>query len=152
MADRPVHSMEQHPEHVAWTPEVAAVVADEAVRAYPAEGCGLLFGTGPSEVVRAEPITNAESDERRAVAYLLAPGDYRRAEQRAREAGLEIVGVFHSHPDQAAVPSASDIAEAWPGWLYVIVSVEQGRAGLARGWRLRHDRSGFDPVDLIHVA
>lgn len=144
--------MDQHPEHVTWNPEVAAVVSDEAARAYPGECCGLLFGTGPTEVVTAEPIANAESDERRTVAYLLAPGEYRRAEQRARGIGLDVVGVFHSHPDQAAVPSDSDLAEAWPGWLYVIVPVEEGRAGVARGWRLRADRSAFDPVDLIHVA
>ncbi len=145
-------SMDQHTEPVTWKPAVAAVVAGAAARAYPAECCGLLFGTGPTEVVTAEPIANAERDERRSVAYLLAPGEYRRAEQRARAVGLEIVGVFHSHPDQAAVPSDSDVAEAWPGWLYVIVPVEQGRAGVARGWRSRDDRSAFDPVDLIHVA
>ena len=142
----------QPPDHVMWRPEVAAVVADEAARTYPAECCGLLLGTADGEVVAAEPIANGESGDRLPVAYLLSPGAYRQAEERARAAGLEVVGVFHSHPDHPAEPSPTDLADAWPGWLYVSVPVEAGRPGLARGWRLQPDRSGFAPVDLIHIA
>lgn len=139
------------PDHVRWSHHVASAVAAEAARTYPAECCGLLFGTG-DEVAEARPLDNAEDEARRPKAYLLPPGAYRRAEQEARDRGLEVVGVFHSHPDHVAEPSNTDLAEAWPGWLYVIVPVEEGRAGVARAWRLRGDRSGFDPVDLIHVA
>lgn len=139
-------------QEVAWPRGVDAQVMAEAGRAYPEECCGLLLGTPEGETRAAAPLTNAEQAERRRVSYLLAPGEYRRTEQQAREHGLDVVGVYHSHPDHPAVPSASDVAEAWPGWLYVIVPVDQGVPGDARGWRLRTDRSGFDPVVLVHIT
>ena len=147
MSDTPAHA----PDHVRGPHDVAAAIATEATRTYPAECCGLLLGSG-DDVAEACPIDNAEDEARRPRAYLLAPGAYRRAEAQAHDRGLDIVGDFHSHPDHVAQPTETDLAEAWPGWLYVIVPVEEGRAGVARAWRLRADRSAFDPVDLIHVA
>jgi proteasome lid subunit RPN8/RPN11 len=41
---------------------------------------------------------------------------------------LEIVGVYHSHPNGPARPSAADRAEAhYPDWVFAIVSLERGR-------------------------
>jgi proteasome lid subunit RPN8/RPN11 len=137
---------------VTWPASIEAVVKAEAERQYPEECCGLLFGAADRGIVVAEPIANVESPDRRRAAYLLAPGAYRRADARARAAGLEIVGVFHSHPDHPAEPSPTDLEAAWPEWLYVIVPVAAGRAGAAAGWRLKPDRSGFVPVTLLHPA
>jgi proteasome lid subunit RPN8/RPN11 len=141
-----------HSHAIDWPADVAAIVNADAARAYPDECCGLLLGHDDGRVTAAAPIPNGETDDRRRVAYLLSPGAYRRAEQQARTEGLEVVGVFHSHPDHPAEPSPTDLAEAWPGWLYVIVPVALGRPGVPRGWRLRADRSGFDPVDLLDIA
>ena len=45
------------------------------------------------------------------------------------QAGHEIVGFYHSHPDHPALWSATDLADAhWPGCSYVIISVENRRA------------------------
>lgn len=142
----------QDPHAIEWPADLAAAVTAEAARAYPEECCGLLLGHDDGRLAAAAPIPNGEADQRRRVAYLLSPGAYRRAEQQARAEGLEVVGVFHSHPDHPPEPSASDLAEAWPGWLYVIVPVVQGRPGAPRGWRLRADRSGFDPVALLDIV
>lgn len=131
-----------------WPAVVAGVVAGEARRAYPEEACGLLFGTADGQLVRAVPIPNGAPLETRRVTYLLSPGAYRRAEQQAQAEGLEVVGVFHSHPDHPPEPSATDLAEAWPGWVYVIVPVAAGQPGPPRAWRLRDDRRGFKPVPL----
>ncbi len=133
---------------MSWPAAVDAAVSADSERHYPDECCGLLFGTADGHVVSAQPIANAEDPERRRAAYLLSPRAYREAEQAARSSGLDIVGVFHSHPDHPAVPSPTDLAAAWPDWLYVIVPVVRGQAGRAAGWRLRDDRSGFDPVTL----
>jgi len=57
---------------------------------------------------------------------------------RAAVPPIGIVGIYHSHPASAPVPSPTDVAEAWyPDWLYVIA----GRTG--RGWQLR----GFRVAD-----
>jgi proteasome lid subunit RPN8/RPN11 len=136
---------------VAWPGGIADVVRAEAERAYPDECCGLLLGRHDT-LLRAEPIANGEEPTRRRAAYLLSPGAFRRAEAQARAEGLDVVGVFHSHPDHPARPSPTDLEAAWPGWVYVIVPVEQGRAGTPLAWRLRDDRSGFDHVPLWHKA
>lgn len=140
------------PQTLTWPAAVATAVADEARRTYPDEACGLLFGLPDGQPLRAVAIPNGAPADQRPVRYLLSPGAYRRAEQQARSDGLEVVGVFHSHPDHPAEPSATDLAEAWPGWIYVIVPVERGRPGPPRAWRLLDDRRGFVTVPLsVHA-
>lgn len=119
---------------------------DEATRAYPSEACGWLLGSD-GRVVATRPERN-ETGHAKASHYLMGPESYRDATRAARAAGLDVVGVFHSHPDHPARPSATDLAEAWPSWLYVIVPVTSGRSGEPLGWQLRDDRSGFSAVGL----
>ncbi len=105
---------------------------------YPLEACGLLVGraaNGACTVVRLRRARNLNT-ERARDRFELDPGDYLAAEHEARVAGLDVVGVWHTHPDQPARPSATDREWAWPGWSYLILSV--GREGVAemRSWRL----------------
>jgi proteasome lid subunit RPN8/RPN11 len=121
--------------------------------AYPEEGCGLMLGRetpGVREVVRVMAFENQREDtrERR---YLIAPEQFLAGEKAAREAGLDVLGIFHSHPDHPCRPSAFDLEHAWPYYSYVIVSVERGSVAGARSWRLREDRSGFDE-ETIELA
>ena len=73
------------------------------------------------------------------------------AEREAEERGLELVGIYHSHPDAPAVPSEYDREHAWPNSAYVIVSVEDGRAGGLRAWLLTEDRSRFDELGTFQA-
>jgi proteasome lid subunit RPN8/RPN11 len=118
--------------------------------AYPEEGCGVLLGRdvdGARAVERVVTFENRSLDERHH-RYLLAPEQILVAEQAGREAGLDLVGFFHSHPDHPAAPSAFDLEHAWPYYSYLIVSVERGRVADARSWRLAADRSRFEPETL----
>ncbi len=118
---------------------------------YPEECCGLLLGKSSPEgnhVQALFPVQNrhAEQRERR---YTIAPADYLAAERAARQQGLDVVGFYHSHPDHPAQPSATDLAEAtFPGYTYVIVSVQQGQAKELTAWRLAIDRSRFEPETI----
>jgi len=119
-------------------------------RAYPEEGCGVLLGWDRGdarEVARAVPIQNQHEDSK-GNRYLIAPEQFLAAEREARDAGLDVVGFFHSHPDHPARPSAFDLEHAWPFYSYMIVCVEHGRATDMRAWRLAEDRSGFEPETL----
>lgn len=113
---------------------------------YPEECCGFLLGHrqgGDNHVHALHRVDNrqAEHRERR---YLITPQDYLQADRTARQQGLDIVGIYHSHPDHPAAPSATDLAEAtFPGYTYVIVSVLHGRAGALTAWSLAEDRSRF---------
>ena len=69
--------------------------------------------------------------------YEIAPDELVRIVVEARNRGLEIAGLSHSHPDHPAQPSTTDLAEAyWPGCSYVITEVAQGKAELTRAFQL----------------
>lgn len=123
---------------------VLAVVAAHAERSYPEECCGVLIGRalpegGGAAVVRAVAASNERVEEQqgeRGRRYVIGAEAVLRTDRAARAEGLGIVGYYHSHPDHPAVPSAFDREHAWAGVSYLIVPVEDGKAGSARSWRL----------------
>ena len=82
--------------------------------------------------------------------FLVLPDDYRAADVHAREAGTDLAGFYHSHPDHPARPSRYDLDHAWPFFIYVIVSVQQGEPRDMTSWRLRDDRTAFD-ADVLDI-
>jgi proteasome lid subunit RPN8/RPN11 len=56
---------------------------------------------------------------------------------------LDVVGVFHSHPDHPTQPSQFDLDHALPNFCYLITSVEKGTAVITRAWQLQADRGAF---------
>jgi proteasome lid subunit RPN8/RPN11 len=109
-----------------------------AMEAYPYEACGLMLGrqvasgVEVSEVRRARNLDVTRARDR----YELDPVDYLAAEQTAAAQGVELVGVWHTHPDHPARPSATDRALAWEGWSYLIAAVSAGQVTELRSWRL----------------
>ena len=57
--------------------------------------------------------------------------------------GLEIIGVFHSHPNHPAKPSEYDRELALPWWSYLIISIQQKRVDHSRSWVLSENRDHF---------
>jgi len=114
---------------------------DWARYSYPREGCGLLLGQARDGVVRVVEVMRARNanTERAHDRYELDPGDFLRADQRARARQLEIVGIWHTHPDHPARPSATDRQRAWDGWSYLILSVNHLGVQALRSWRLDGD-------------
>jgi len=130
--------------------EISAAVLRQIHRhgeaAYPEEGAGLLLGTdsGKARIVREIlDLPNAREDQARHNRYLLSAEDYLRGEAEADQLGLEVLGVFHSHPDHPNRPSEFDREWAWPNYSYIITSVWSGRAIESRAWRLTDDRQEF---------
>ena len=120
-------------------------------RTYPEEGCGVLVGRdqGALRVVeRVVPLANRR-DGSRHDRFELAPEELLVAEREARDAGMDVVGFFHSHPDHPAVPSSFDLEHAWPYYTYLIVSVARGEAVETSAWRLAPDRTRFEPEPLV---
>jgi proteasome lid subunit RPN8/RPN11 len=52
---------------------------------------------------------------------------------------MEVVGIWHSHPDHPAQPSETDRQAAWEGWSYMILSVTGEGVSDVRSWRLDGD-------------
>ena len=121
-------------------------------RDYPYECCGLLIGRflsdGYKEVVEIYSISNAREEEAKRNRFLIRPEELQAGERYARQKGLDIVGFYHSHPDEGAVPSGYDLEHAWPTYSYIIVSVREGSANELRSWQMEADRSKFNPEEI----
>ncbi len=116
-------------------------------RDYPFECCGLMLGrfesNGHKVVIETYPISNAREEEAKRNRFLIRPEELMRGEKYARAQSLDVVGFYHSHPDEPAVPSKYDLDHAWPTYSYVVVSVEKGQAVDLQSWEMESDRSRF---------
>ena len=114
--------------------------------AYPEEGAGLMLGCLVGSDTRVEQLlefANAREESARHNRYLLTAEDYLRGEMEAARLDLEVIGVFHSHPDHPNRPSEFDREWAMPFLSYVITSVQSGKAVGSRSWLLSEDRVQF---------
>jgi len=115
--------------------------------AYPGEGAGFLLGV-EGEVTEIFALPNAREEEARHNRFLLTPEDYMKAEMKAMELGVDLIGVFHSHPDCPNVPSEYDREWAQPFFSYIITRVDEGKVVSHRSWKLVEDRSKYDEEDI----
>ena len=120
-------------------------------RDYPFECCGLMLGRfedGRKRVLETYPISNAREEEAKRNRFLIRPEELMRGEKYAREKGSDVVGFYHSHPDDRAVPSKYDLDHAWPSYSYIVVAVEKGHAADLRSWEMESDRSQFNEEEI----
>jgi len=122
------------------------IIVQHAVDTFPEECCGFVFGhedtNGRRIITQARGVKNVkEGDKRRR--FEIAPQDYLDAEKYAEEQQLELLGVYHSHPNHPAVPSEHDLAAAQPFFSYLIISVNNKKPGHLRSWRL-NDEGQFE--------
>ena len=115
--------------------------------AYPEEGAGFLVGI-EGEVQQILPLGNAREDEARHNRFLITPEDYLKAELTADKLGLNLIGVFHSHPDCPNVPSEYDREWAQPFFSYIITRVDKGKVSNHRSWRLIEDRTKYEEEEI----
>ena len=120
---------------------------------YPYECCGLLLGhfddDGRKSLVELFPVSNAREEEARGKRFLIPPDELLRGERHARERQLDVIGFYHSHPEDSGVPSQYDLDHAWPAYSYVIVSVHGGKAVNVFSWQMREDRSRFNAEEIV---
>lgn len=127
-----------------WLDELAVV-------GYPHEVCGLLIGRETDQGLLVERVTQTRNlaTNRLTDRYLLDPEGFLAADEAARRDGLEIVGVWHTHPGHPARPSRTDLEAAWEGYSYVILSVERGRVADAKAWRLEGIEFIEQPIEEL---
>jgi proteasome lid subunit RPN8/RPN11 len=107
---------------ISITGEVKAAIEAQALESSPYECCGLLSGKGnliatihPLRNTAHTPLTN----------YFASPEDMFGAMRQMREAGHQMLGIYHSHPRSKAYPSPTDVQMAfYPEAIYFIISLE----------------------------
>lgn len=131
-------------------PSAVRSMHESASRHYPLEACGLLIGQSVPlgwEIVEAREVANLNT-ERAADRFMLDPQGYQAVDKQLAGSGREIVGIYHSHPDCPAKPSPTDLAAAWEGFAYIIVSTCRGMPEDTRCWALNFTGERFTAVPM----
>jgi proteasome lid subunit RPN8/RPN11 len=106
---------------VVWLTEqhLAEMIAHAQEEA-PLEACGILAG----KEGRVLKLFRARNADRSPVSYRLEPEEQYRIFMDIEEKGWDILGIYHSHPTSAAVPSGMDLKQAYyPEAIYFVVSL-----------------------------
>ncbi len=114
-----------------------AAIVSHAQAGWPEEVCGLLAGHDDS-ATEWHPGINVSPTP--AVAYELDL-DTLFKQVAFEEAGLKLVGIYHSHPQGPETPSATDIERAfYPDAVYLICSLAERDRPVLRGFRISDGR------------
>ena len=120
-------------------------VFDHCLAAAPNEACGMLGGKD-GRVEKAYCMMNAKPGPDY---YEMDPEEQFRVMKEIRDSGLELIGLFHSHPHSKAYPSSVDVNQAyWPGTqlpnypdaAYVIVTLMDRAKPVARGFSIQEGK------------
>lgn len=99
----------------------------------PIECCGILAGSG-EKVEKLYKMTNAEH---RYDHYMMAPEEQFAAVKDIRANSLDMLAIYHSHPETPARPSAEDIKLAFtPNVAYVILSLKGNNGPVVKGFQI----------------
>lgn len=123
-----------------------------ATEIYPFECCGFLLGSfGDGGLVQqVQPATNQNTD--RTDRFVISPEEFAQVQFAADDAELDIIGIYHSHPDWPAVPSQTDMESAWEEVYYLITSIHEGKPLHTQVWCLAHsDPRHFElaPLEIL---
>lgn len=97
----------------------------------PLEACGLLAGRDST----VEKIFLVQNQAHSAVRYVMNPMEQLTAFSWIESNGMDLLGIFHSHPAGPEIVSRTDITEAAYAVVYVILS-HRDKAWQARGFWL----------------
>jgi proteasome lid subunit RPN8/RPN11 len=126
------------------------LIKKDGENSYNEECCGAIFGkreNGTFEITELLTFKNERGDNRKR-RYLISPKQYLESERIASEKKLNLLGFYHSHPDHPAIPSQFDTEHALPYFVYIIVSVRNGKAERLTSWKLMEDRSKFEEMEM----
>jgi len=105
------------------------VMVSHAEATYPRECCGVMIGStdgGAKLVIEARALDNVYTggQEDR---YEIRPADLLSCDRDARNQGLDVIGIYHSHPDCAAYFSKTDLQNSCPWYSFVVLSIQKGK-------------------------
>ena len=122
-------------------------MVSHAEKTFPKECCGVMLGSA-GVVKEAVPLPNAYTGPQEDF-FVMDPHDLNRVDAQARNNGLEIVGIFHSHPDCDAYFSKTDLENSCPWYSFVVLSVKGGRFDHAASFLPNADQTAAEKEELI---
>jgi proteasome lid subunit RPN8/RPN11 len=120
-----------------------------ATTTYPEECCGFLIGTNRhSRTIYYALATPNAARPSRIRRYSIDASEIIRAQKVARSANLDLIGVYHSHPDAPVEPSQFDLDYAQPNFVYLVISLNRGEPLDLGAWLLSQTEPAFELEEL----
>jgi proteasome lid subunit RPN8/RPN11 len=129
-----------------------AFMVAHAQHTYPNECCGAMLGStddGLKLVSEAIPLRNA-FEGAQAARYELRPEDLLAADRAARERRMELIGIYHSHPDCDAYFSQTDLKNSCPWYSFVVLSIRNGEFHHANCWLPNVEQTAAEKEELSY--
>ncbi|TLX82470.1 MAG: M67 family metallopeptidase [Thaumarchaeota archaeon] len=84
------------------------LLTDHAKRNIPNESCAILFGKIENENFIVKDVFLTKNIENSSINFTISNDELITAYGEAEKRKLEVIGIFHSHPDSNAYPSTTD--------------------------------------------
>jgi len=128
-----------------------AMVA-HARETYPNECCGAMLGStdGDQKTVRIALRLHNAFEGAQAARYELRPEDLLAADKAARERSMDLIGIYHSHPDCDAYFSKTDLQNSCPWYSFVVLSIQKGEFHHANSWLPNADQTDAAKEELSY--
>jgi len=134
----------QHLEGLELPEGLRAQLERLAEAAYPREVCGLFVGRRTGKLMRVLSVHETSNLAAESDRFDIDPGELVQIDNAARASGLQVCGVWHSHPIQDATPSKLDLEGAWSAIPQVIVALDRGKSADVRAWWIDAGRGFFE--------
>jgi proteasome lid subunit RPN8/RPN11 len=123
-----------------------------AREAYPNECCGAMLGStdGETKNVKIGMVLENAFEGAQAARYELRPEDLLAADKAAREKGMDLIGIYHSHPDCDAYFSKTDLQNSCPWYSFVVLSIQKGEFHHANSWLPNFDQTDAAKEELSY--
>lgn len=129
------------------TPALEAIQA-HGEEGFPHEICGLLVGyPGQGLITEVRRLRNVEKDQPE-VRYKVDDKEDMRIRREFYGTELDVIGYYHSHPNHPAYASKTDAALSWESYVYVILSVQEGKAAEVKAFVAEKDQGPMRPEPL----
>lgn len=90
------------------TKDQKQILVEHATKSSPNESCALLFGVDDSNTCTVKDIFLTKNTEQSPINFTIANEELLAGYKEAERKGLDVVGIFHSHPHSEARPSLTD--------------------------------------------
>lgn len=88
--------------------DIKKILTQHAENENPNESCAILYGDISNEGYIVKETWLTENIEQSPVEFTLSPEQTLKMYEKEKEMKLQIVGIFHSHPNSEAYPSSTD--------------------------------------------
>ena len=134
------------------SPQAWQTMVAHAEAKFPNECCGAMIGKidgDRKEVLAAMRLENSSAGSQ-ATRYELRPEDLLAADKEARRQGMDLIGIYHSHPDCDAYFSKTDLQNSCPWYSFVVLSIQKGEFHNANSWLPNFDQTEAAKEELIY--